>query len=191
MNRHGSVCPGTCTTERRPDRRLQMTFRAGTAVVALAMTMTGCAWMLPERERRRFDCHGLSVVVSTRQRVPQALGGEEYVFVLLSGRASPGTRSQVDNNGRWTDRLSASVAEDGSWVRLHVEDGRGPAAGRYRYAIVAFLEAATGAVVRTTITDSTDAERASGMFDSTGALPAAQVIREKQVTWRPCASPGA
>ena len=65
-----------------------------------ALLVTGCALVFPERERRRFDCHGVSVTVSTRQRVPGWFGGEEYVYATAVGHGGARIRTQIDNNGR-------------------------------------------------------------------------------------------
>ena len=110
-------------------------------VIGLIVTSAaGCTLIVPERERRRFDCGGVSVTVSTRQRVPDWFGGEEYVYTTTTAPGGIPIRAELDNNGRWIDRLGVSVAEDGSWVRFHVMDPRGPAADRYRYFSVAFVE---------------------------------------------------
>jgi hypothetical protein len=92
----------------------------------LAVATSGCFLTSPERERRRFDCDGLQVMVSTKQRVPDSLGGEEYVYVAWAPSAGQSIRREIDMNGRWTDRLGASLAEDGSWVRFHLMDPAAP-----------------------------------------------------------------
>ena len=156
------------------------------AVGLIALFAAGCTLMVPERERRRFDCDGVSVTVSTRQRVPNWFGGEEYVYATTAAPGGIPIRTELDNNGRWIDRLSASVAEDGSWVRFHVMDPRGPAAGRYRYFSVAFVEVRTGTVIRSAYAHSTEEERAAGWFTSSATLPTGQMIRGHQMMWRPC-----
>ena len=152
----------------------------------IAMLAAACALMVPERERRRFDCNGVSVTVSTRQRVPDWFGGEEYVYATTPGEGGTRIRTELDKNGRWSDRLGASVAKDSSWIRFHVRDSRGPAAGRYQYFNVAFVEVRTGTVIRSAYAHSTEEERAAGWFTSSATLPAGQTIRGHQVTWRPC-----
>lgn len=142
--------------------------------------------MAPERERLRFDCDGIAVTVSTKQRVPDWFGGEEYVYATTAGEGGIPIRTELDNNGRWIDQLGASVADDGWWLRFHVMDSRGPAAGRYRYFSVAFVEVRTGTVIRTAIAHSTEEERAAGWFTSSAELPTEQSIRGHQVMWRPC-----
>ena len=161
----------------------------GIGIVAaglVGMFAAACTLVTPERERRRFDCHGVSVIVSTRQRVPDWLGGEEYVYATTAAQGGVPIRARLDNNGRWIDRLGASVAEDGSWIRFHVMDSRGPAAGRYRYSNVAFVETRTGTVIRSAYAHSTEEERAAGWFTSSATLPAEQTIRGHEVMWRPC-----
>jgi hypothetical protein len=150
------------------------------------MFAAGCTLMVPERERRRFDCNGVSVTVSTRQRVPDWFGGEEYVYATTPGEGGTRIRTELDRNGRWIDQLGASVAEDGSWVRFHVRDSRGPAAGRYQYFNVAFVEIRTGTVIRSAYAHSTEEERGAGWFTSSAILPTEQTIRGHQVMWQPC-----
>ena len=152
----------------------------------IAMLAAGCTLLVPERERRRFDCNGVSVTISTRQRIPDWLGGEEYVYATVARPGGVPVRAELDNNGRWIDRLGASVARDGSWVRFHVTEPRGPAAGRYRYFSVAFVEVGTGTVIRSAYAHSTEEERAAGWFTSSAELPAEQTIRGHPVKWRPC-----
>lgn len=137
--------------------------------------------MVPERERRRFDCDGVSVTVSTRQRMPAWVGGEEYVYATTVGQGGIGIRAELDNNGRWIDQLGVSVAEDGSWARFYIMDPRGPAAGRYRYYSVAFVEIRTGTVIRADYAHSTEEERAAGWFTSSAILPTDQTIRGHRV----------
>jgi hypothetical protein len=163
-----------------------VTSRRIVAAGLIAMLAAGCTLMAPERVRRRFDCNGVSVTVSTRQRVPDWFGGEEYVYATTAGQDGIRIRAELDNNGRWTDQLGASVAEDGSWARFHVMDSRGPAAGRYRYFSVAFVEIRTGTVIRSAYAHSTEEERAAGWFTSSAMLPTEQTIRGNQVMWRPC-----
>jgi len=163
-----------------------VTSRRIVAAGLIALFAAGCTLLVPERERRGFDCHGVPVTVSTRQRVPDWLGGEEYVYATTAAKGGVPIRAQLDNNGRWIDRLGASVAEDGSWVRFHVMDPRGPAAGRYRYFGVAFVEVGSGTVIRSAYAHSTEEERAAGWFTSSATLPAGQTIRGHEVKWRPC-----
>lgn len=151
----------------------------------IASFLAACTLMVPERERRRFDCAGVAVAISTQQRMPDWLGGEEYVYAKTAGPG--GIRAELDNNGRWTDRLGASVAEDRSWLRFHVTDPRGAAAGRYRYYSVAFVEIQTGTVIRAAYAHSTEEERAAGWFTSSATLLPRQTIRGHPVTWRTCA----
>lgn len=99
---------------------IRATRRAVLAAAALACA--GCA----ERDRVRFDCDGIIVAVSTQQRVPGWAGGEENVYVELAAPAGVSARVKIDNNGRWLDRLGASVARDRSWVRFHVRDRGAP-----------------------------------------------------------------
>jgi hypothetical protein len=56
---------------------MELTTRRLGVSVALA-AIAGCGVVSPEHERRRFDCGGMQVVVSTQQRMPKALGGEEW-----------------------------------------------------------------------------------------------------------------
>jgi len=119
--------------------------------------------------------------------MPDWLGGEEYVYATTASQGGIPIRTELDNNGRWTNQLGASVAEDGSWVRFHVTDPRGAAAGRYRYFSVAFVEIRTGTVIRSAYAYSTEEERAAGWFSSSAILPTEQSIRGHQVMWRPCA----
>ena len=163
-----------------------MTSRRIVAAGLIAVVAAGCTLIVPERDRRRFGCNGVSVTVSTRQRVPDWFGGEEYVYATTAGQDGIRIRAELDNNGRWTDQLGASVAEDGSWARFHVMDSRGPAAGRYRYFSVAFVEIRTGTVIRSAYAHSTEEERAAGWFTSSAMLPTEQTIRGNQVMWRPC-----
>lgn len=151
------------------------------ALGAAALASVACA----ERDRLRFDCGGIVVRVSTQQRVPGWAGGEENVYAELTAPGGTPMRAKIDNNGRWLDRLGASVAHDGSWVRFHVRDPRGAAAGRYQFSIVAFVDARDGTLIRTTVTNSTDEERAT-LFRSSAALAQAQTIRGREVAWRPC-----
>ena len=65
-------------------------------------------------------------------------------------------------------------------------DPRGPAAGRYRYFNVAFVEVRTGTVIRSAYAHSTEEERAAGWFVSSATLPTDQAIRGHDVTWQPC-----
>lgn len=164
---------------------MRMTSRRIAAAGLLAAFAAGCSLMAPERERRHFDCRGVPVIVSTKQRVPDWFGGEEYVYATTPGQGGVAIKNQVDNNGRWTDRLGTSMAEDGSWVRFHVMDQRGEAAGRFQYVALAFVEVPTGTVIRTAIPHSSDEERAS-LFTSSATLPAEQTIRGRQVAWQPC-----
>jgi hypothetical protein len=112
---------------------------------------------------------------------------EEYVYATTASQGGSPIRAELDNNGRWIDQLGASVAEDGSWVRFHVTDPRGPAAGRYRYFSVAFVAIRTGTVIRSAYARSTEEERAAGWFRSSAILPTEQSMRGHPVMWRPCA----
>ena len=143
----------------------------------------GC--VMAERGRMRFDCGAVTLTVSTRQRIPEWLGGEEYVYVTATRAGETGVRAEIDNNGRWLDRLSASVSKAGSWVRLHLTDPRGAAAGRYRYSNVAFVDTRSGTVIRTALAHSSDEERAA-WFVSSDTRAAEQSIRGEQVAWQPC-----
>lgn len=182
--------------------------RVGAILVAVATC--GCVLAAPERERRRFDCNGLQVVVSTRQRMPDSFGGEEYVYVTVTRGTVPSTKGEIDINGRWTERLGASVAEDGSWVRFYLTDPTapletvtkrdfdgdgeldfvterpGPAPRRHPYVYVAYIEVLSGNVVRFASSHSTKQEREAGWFTSTPELATEQTLRGREVRWRPC-----
>jgi hypothetical protein len=150
----------------------------------LALAASGCVLAPSERERRRFDCRGL--------------------------HAHPPVKGELDMNGRWTDRLSASVAEDGSWVRFYLTDPSapletitkldvdgdgeldfvaarpGPAPQRYPFVYLAYIEVQTGNVVRSGQAHSTKAEREAGWFTSTPELATEQVLRGHEVRWLSC-----
>lgn len=182
--------------------------RVSATVVALAAL--GCAVASPERERRRFDCGGQRVVVSTKQRMPDALGGEEYVYATVVRDGAPSFKREIDINGRWTDQLGMSVAEDGSWLRFFLMDPTapletitkrdvdgdgemdfvserpGPAPRRYPYVYVAYLEVLSGKVARFASSESTKEEREAGWFTSTPELATVQIWRGREVRWRPC-----
>ena len=175
-----------------------------------ALVASACTVALPDRARRHFDCRGLQVVVSTRQRIPDFAGGEEYVYANWTPRGGSPIRREIDINGRWTDRLGASVSEDGSWVRFHLSnpaapletvtkrdvdgDGEldffaerpGPAPRRYPYVYKAYVAVKTGEVVRGALAYSTKEEREAGWFTLTEELAAEQTLRGRRVTWRPC-----
>lgn len=164
----------------------------------------------PERERRRFNCRGLEVVVSTRQRVPDSFGGEEYVHVSWTPLGGSSMKREIDINGRWTDRLGAGVAEDGSWLRFHLTDPStpletvtkrdvdgdgeldfvaerpGPTPRRHPYVYKAYVGVPTGEVVRFGVAHSTKEEREAGWFTSTEELAVEQALRGRLVRWRPC-----
>lgn len=137
----------------------------------------------PERERRRFACDGLDVIVSTRQRIPDTLGGEEYVYLTVRGGGARSVPVEIDNNGRWTERLGAQVSDDGSWVRAFLTE---PAAQRNPYRVIAYVEAKTGTVIRFAHAYSTEEERAAGWFNPVSELPSEQTLRGHRVRWRPC-----
>jgi len=155
---------------------MRRTFAGSVLPIAVLVGCTIEGW---ERDRRSFVCGATKVVVSTRQRVPDALGGEEYVFAKWSFQGRDFV-PQIDNNGRWTERLSASVASDGSWIRLHLSD-----AGS-RYTPVAYAELATGRVIRFAHEYSTPKEREAGWFAATPELSSEQVVRGRRVSWRAC-----
>ena len=73
--------------------------------------MTACM-VSDEVARKKAACGDLAVAISTVQRVPTAFGGEEYVFATVSGPDGHLGRYELDNNGRWTDRLFVSVSTD-------------------------------------------------------------------------------
>lgn len=178
----------------------------------MAVATTACVVAYPERERRRFDCGGLQVVVSTRQRVPESFGGEEYVYANWTPRAGSPIKREIDINGRWTDRLGASVAEDGSWVRFHLTDPEaplatvtrrdvdgdgelefvaeqpGPAPRRHPYVYQSYIEVLTGQVARFAMAYSSKEEREAGWFTSTKELASEQVWRGRLLRWRACRS---
>jgi len=105
----------------------------------------------------------------------------------------PSIKREIDINGRWTERLGASVAENGSWVRFYLTDPTAPletvtkwdvdgdgelefvterpgaAPRRYPYRYVAYIEV-----------------REAGWFMSTPELATEQTWRGHQVRWRPC-----
>jgi hypothetical protein len=180
------------------------------SVSVVAVAITGCGIVSPERERKRFDCGGTQVIVSTQQRIANAFGGEEYVYASWARGAGAPIKREIDINGRWTERLSASVAEDGSWVRFYLTDSSapletvtkrdvdgdgeldfvaerpGPSPERHPYSYLAYVELRTGEVVRFGVSSSTKEEREGGWFTSTSELAADQTLRGRQVRWRPC-----
>jgi hypothetical protein len=130
------------------------------------------------------------VIVSTRQRMPKPLGGEENVYASWANADSAPFKQKIDINGRWTDRLGASVAEDGSWVRFYltepsVRPGPSPARRHY-YTPLAYVELRTGELVRSDLAHSTKEEREGEWFRSTPELAPAQTVRGHAVAWRPC-----
>jgi hypothetical protein len=180
------------------------------AIGVAAVATAACIADYPERDRRRFECGYLQVVVSTRQRMPESFGGEEYVYANWTPRGGAPIKREIDINGRWTDRLSASVAEDGSWVRFHLTDPAAPletvtrrdvdgdgeldfvaerpgaAPRRYPYSYKAYIEVPSGQVVRFGVAHSTKEEREAGWFTSTEELAVEQTLRGRRLTWRPC-----
>lgn len=154
-------------------------------LIAAPVAVAGCA----ERDRVRFDCGGIIVAISTQQRMPGWAGGEERVFVEVRAADGAAVRAEIDNNGRWIEQLGASVAADASWIRFHVSDPRGEDAGRYRFSTVAFVAPREGTLIRSTVADSTDEERAS-LFAPAATLAATQTIRGREIAWRPCTVAG-
>lgn len=149
------------------------------AAVCLALLAGGCA---AERERRRFDCDGLGVSISTRQRVPDSLGGEEFVYATVASGTHPPVKNRIDRNGRWTDRLGVSIAEDRTWLRFYLTE---PSVRR-RYVYLAYIHVTAGTLIRSDLEHSTQEERDGGWFSAVPELASQQTLRGQRVTWRPC-----
>jgi hypothetical protein len=179
-------------------------------IVLALLVAAGCAWsekpyaVYEDREK------AVRVLVTTKQRMPEALGGEQYVYVRLTQGGVEHGPYLIDNNGRFRDTLLADVSTDKQWVRLYQELARpmrgkrtkrmiggemsdffmgaaeaGTDAHEYRWSILAYVCTKTDRVYRFAYAYSTPEMRDAYYFGLQEEMKPTQPFDGAPVTWEP------
>jgi len=118
------------------------------------------------------------LTVETLKRVPDAWGGEEYVYAVREKDGTRSRRYEIDINGRFGDHLRARVSQDRNWAMFYRQVG--PVAGNH-CAIFAYVDFGNERVY--VFSNVSETERAGDMFGIVDRLPARQVIRGTTIVW--------
>lgn len=177
------------------------------SLLCLPFLVTACSFRPDHSVVYKTDIPGSDVKVIYDQRVPDSMGGEEYVYVELSD----GKRHEIDINGRFSDYLHVDISEDADWYRFylkdrytlvgHVEyrdaDGDGefsrhwksqnedPANARlYRYGVIAYLNRGEGKVLRFNRDFGFSTSAARDNFGGKREMENPQYLSGEKVTWK-------
>lgn len=175
-----------------------------------ALLSSGCAWS--EAPHAVFENRDktVRVVVTTQKRVPDLLGGEEYVRARVTADGRQYGPWEIDINGRFGDTLHADISTDGRWVRFYqrlprpVRGARtkrlvngemvdflvgakeaGSQARDHPYSILAYVSTEPSRMYRFAHQYSTAQMRDAYYFGLQESLPATQRFEGRDVTWEP------
>lgn len=175
-------------------------------LILIPFSITGCSVRPNNTVAYATRIPNRDVKVIYDQRIPNAFGGEENVYVELPDAR----RFRISINGRFSEYLNVSISSDGEWYRFHLKDMY-PLVGHaeYRdydndgeldrhwisetedpqrarshpYAILAFLNASSGKVYRDNrdFGFSTTADR--DYFGSKASLASRQSLLGQDISW--------
>jgi hypothetical protein len=179
-------------------------------LLLVLLAISGCAFSEKPYAVYEDGAHSVRVLVTTKQRMPEALGGEEYVNVRVTQEGREYGPYLIDNNGRFGDSLQADISQDKQWVRLYqalprpqrglrtkrVVNGEpsdffvgaaeaGADAREYRYSIVAYVSTKTDRVYRFAYAWSTQQMRDAWYFGLQDEMKPTQEFEGTTVTWEP------
>jgi hypothetical protein len=176
--------------------------------VLTGLVLAGGCMVNPPVPSATFDAaDGSHVTVYTVQRVPKALGGEEYVFLELARGGQRSARLEVDINGRFGASLHVDTSADSEWARAYVDlyppwvgevvpinAGEGGYLFKshslgetvkkitFPYSVIAYVHFPSGFVLNHV---NGSVEERGSILGLVAELPSAQVINSKRVEWRP------
>lgn len=87
-------------------------------LICLPFLISACSFRPDRSVVYGSEIPGSSLKVIYDQRVPDFMGGEEYVDVEFQD----GSRHRIDNNGRYSEWLRVDVSGDARWYRLYMKN---------------------------------------------------------------------